>query len=116
MQNKPSIIKSIYLSVTSAIGLVVMIIGLIGASNLLLESFLFPVEDRYYFNRCEEPNNKESDLSKEECLELEENRYEMQQRSQFNRAISGSLSAISIGLPVWLFHFLLLLKDWKQKK
>ncbi len=123
------VIRTLYFSVASGIGLVVFIIGAVGAVRLFTLNVVFQVNEGYYpvsvydQDSCKftysQPDNKQIPRSPEEvqkCVkELDETR-KYQANQDFKRNMAESIALGVVGLPVWLIHFGIMQADWKKRK
>jgi hypothetical protein len=111
-------IRTIYLTLAAVVGLIVFIIGAVGCLNLVFKNVVWPVtaeQQVLSYQICDyyDGKNMPQYASKEECLKESIAREQASIDVQFRNELSNSMALWIIGLPVWLFHFLLLQKDWK---
>ncbi len=113
MTNKKELIRIIYLYLFSLIGLVLIIIGSVRIVNLALKTYVFTKADNFYtyprFKPIPKPDNSQDyqEPDPEKVAEYEKN----QQAARRQREAANSLAFIVIGLPVYLYHWRLVVKD-----
>jgi len=105
--------RFIYLYLFSAIGLMVVIIGLVQGVNLAIKTAFFKEVDSYQTFYPTYPNGDQK-LTSEELAEqkdeFEKNQIiEMQRNRQ--RELSNTVAMIIVGLPVYLYHWKLIKKE-----
>lgn len=100
-------IKTLYLYLFSAVGLIITIIAAIGLVNLALKAYVFTEADNYVYDEVRYAQPKMIEGEEMESLseeELEE-RAMARKRSDRQREAVGSISSIIVGLPVYLYHW-----------
>lgn len=104
-------IKTLYLYLFSAVGLIITIIASIGLVNLGLKAYVFTEADNYVYDEVRYVQPKmvgEGEVVEMSEEEIEE-RAQARKRSDRQREAVGSISSIIVGLPVYLYH-------WKKIK
>lgn len=112
---KRELLKLIYLYLFSAIGLILFINGSVRLLDLGLRTFVFKEADVYYFPTPAYPEDEK--LSPEELqkrLEEQQKAEEINKRSQKQREFSGALAMIFVGLPLYVYHWRLVLRSRKE--
>lgn len=128
-------IRNIYLYLVALIGLVVFVMGAVGFVDTVFKTYVFEVDDSYYFDPysysygdfCNQykvdPSDPDgyrmippSDDDVKKCeLELELQR-EKSIKNNSGRQFSISFSQILIGLPLWIYHWKLIQRKYRRKK
>ena len=136
---KISTIRYIYLYLVAAITIVLMIISAIGFVRIVLNEYVFSVKT---WEQLEDPKNyyecgdealfyvynekgvrvlKDSSKTKEEmkqereeCLKKAGERREIQHENQIKTDLVWWLSMLIVALPLFLFHWRLIHKDYKR--
>ena len=110
-------IRKIYLYLFSFIGLLMLVIGLAQMVDLAITVWVFPDADLY--NRgpriVSEPGQA---LSEGELLanQEKEEAYSLAEQSRSRqRQLSGSLSMLLVGLPLYLYHWRTINSEKKAK-
>jgi hypothetical protein len=112
---KREFLKLIYLYLFSAIGLILFINGSVKLIDLTLRTFVFTQADFNYFYTPVIPESEK--LTSEELqkkIEEQKRIEEFNRRSQKQREISGALAMISVGAPLYFYHWRLILRDKKE--
>jgi hypothetical protein len=125
--------KTFYLSLATLMGLVIFVIGIIGGIRVLMTNVIFNVDDTYYYyspydiSPCEQPkpvyyNLQPGELppmrTSEEVKDCEQKMEEgkvKQKDMNFKRDVAWSSAMVLVGLPVWLFHWIILRSEKKKK-
>lgn len=110
-------IKLIFLYLFTTIGLIITVIGLIQGIDLGIKTFVFKGADDYgMFTPATDKNGRT--LSPEEITK-QKAEYEKQMADQTTknrqRQLSTSVAMIVIGLPLYLYHWRLALKENNKK-
>lgn len=111
--DKKELIKLIYLYLFSAIGLILILVGLIKLADLGLKTFVFKKADFYYYPRFQpEPldlkiSNEEWQKQIDEQIKFEE----MNRAAERHKTASNSLAMIVVGSPLFLYHWRILRKS-----
>lgn len=93
-------IKLLYLYLFSFVGLLIVVIGSIQMVNLGLKTYVFKDIDRYeiYIDKSMPGSERESQVEAEA-------RQERESRRQRERELVNSISMITVGLPLYLYHW-----------
>jgi len=130
------VIRNVYLYLVTLIGLVTFIFGSVGIINNVLQHYVFQVDqsDIYampiypgFKGQCAQPYADPTDREMkrmitpttqevEECGKAEKEQNERVNRANLGREFSISLAQIAIGLPIWLFHWGIIQKDYKKRE
>lgn len=110
-------IRLLYLYLFAFVGLLVAVIGTIRLVELGMKVYIFKDADQfsYYATRPVTELDKES-LSEEEQKRIEEEdkkRNEEENRRQRQREVSGAVSMIVVGVPLYLYHWKTIQKENK---
>lgn len=106
-------LRFIYLYLFSAIGLVIIVIGLIRGFDLGIKTFIFKDADTYqtfypnYPNEDKKLSSEETNIQK---VEFEKNRVIDMERNR-QRELSSIIAMIIIGTPLYLYHWKLIQKE-----
>jgi len=109
------LLKLIYLYLFSAIGLLLLVVGLIKLVDLGFRTFVFREADVYYTPVFFYPG--EEKISPEELqrrIEEQRKAEEINRRAQRQKGVSNALSMIIIGVPLYIYHWRLILKTKKE--
>jgi hypothetical protein len=109
------LLKLIYLYLFSAIGLILLVVGLIKLVDLGFRTFVFREADVYYTPVFSYPG--EEKISPEELQKrIEEQRKaeEINRRAQRQKQASIALSIIFVGASLYFYHWRLILKTKKE--
>lgn len=103
-------LRLLYLYLFSAVGLIIIVFGSIQMVNLGLKAFVFKDADVYEIY----PGPK----GEAEVISIEEQkaRQDREVSRQRQRELTGAVSAIAIGLPLYLYHWNTIQKENKKKK
>lgn len=123
------IIRNVYLYLVAMIGLIVFIIGSVGLTNNVIKNYIFGANEYRYISpfdtQCEQFYTKDPTSSlmlertPEEIAECErriEEQNELNRRNDLAREFSINIAQIVIGLPVWLFHWGIIQREYRKKK
>lgn len=105
-------LRLLYLYLLSAIGLVIIVVGSIQMVNLGLKTFIFKDADVYEIYPATAPDGKTEILSREEQL----TRQTREVSRQRQRELAGAISALAVGLPVYVYHWTTIQKESRKKK
>lgn len=106
-------LRFLYLYLFSAIGLIIVVIGLVQGVNLAIKTVFFKDADSY---QTFYPINPKEDqkLTTEELAqqkeEFEKNRIVEMERNR-QRELSNTIALILVGSPVYLYHWKLIKKE-----
>jgi hypothetical protein len=109
------LLKLIYLYLFSAIGLILVVVGLIKLVDLGFKTFVFREADVYYTPVFFYPG--EEKISPEELqrrVEEERKAEEINRRAQRQKEVSKALSMIIVGVPLYIYHWRLVMKTRKE--
>lgn len=122
------IIRNLYLYLVAMIGLMFFLFGLVGSVNQFLKFYVFQVNDYYYVDPttgspCETQymnyvTNEPAKRTPEEVEKCMTGIKEQADRSRMNevgRELSMNIGQALVGLPVWLFHWLIIQRDHKRR-
>ena len=112
-------IRSLYLYLFSFIGLLIAVIGTVQIVDLLLTVYVFDEADRYEYYRgsplqkVEEGPDAEDFAEHEAELQAQNDREVVRQRQ---RQLSGAISMIVVGIPLYLYHWRIISREAAAKK
>ena len=92
-------LRLLYLYLFSAIGLVIVVFGSVQMVNLGLKTFVFRNADVYEIYST--PKGEGEIIS----LEEQKARQDREVSRQRQRELAGAISAIAIGLPLYVYHW-----------
>lgn len=96
-------LRLLYLYLFSLVGLVILVIGSIRIIDLGIKSIFFQDADSYYqAYPSVDPEAEGVDKPTSEELAINE---KIQLRRNRQRELSGSLSMVIVGLPLYLYHW-----------
>jgi hypothetical protein len=130
------IIRNVYLYLVTLIGLITFIFGSVGIINNVLQRYVFQIDQADYYSvaiypgmrdQCSQsyvdPTDKEGKMmiapttqEIEQCRVAEKEQNKRINNANFAREISISLAQIAIGLPIWLFHWGIIQKEYRRKE
>jgi hypothetical protein len=129
------VIRNVYLYLVSMIGLITFIIGCVGITNNVLMNFVFQVNESDYFyvsplgtGPCDDTSmlkNADPNVPAlmtrtpeeiKKCEERLEQQNQQQMKNRIGREFSISLAQIVVGLPVWLFHWMIIQREYRRKE
>lgn len=102
-------LRLLYLYLFSFVGLLIVVIGGIQMVNLGLKTFVFKDVDKYEIY----PTIPEKEGMQVENQEEMMARQERESTRQKQREFSNSLAMISVGLPLYLYHWKTIQKEAK---
>jgi len=111
-------IKLIYIYLFSAIGLVLIIIGTVRLIDLGLKVYVFKQADVFYTPKIYPEINQEEKLTPEEKIKREEEQRkaeEINRIAERQRTASNAIAFLIVGLPVFIYHWRLALKNYSIK-
>lgn len=106
-------LRLLYLYLFSAVGLIIVVFGCIQLVNLGLKTLVFKEADVYEIYPT--PKGPGEVISEQD----QKDRQARQARDlsrQRQRDLAGAVSAIAIGLPLYLYHWNTIQKENKKKK
>jgi len=99
-------IRTIYLYLFSAIGLIISVIAVINILDLTLRSLVFTKADESYYSYA--PQRIEITPEGKEIVKDDPNNEELakaQATSQKQREVSNSVAMLLVGVPLYLYHW-----------
>lgn len=99
-------LRLLYLYLFSFVGLIIVIVASIGLVNLGMKIYLFPESDYYDTTPVVSPEGKYLESTEEAKL-----RQSRDVKRQHQNQLMESISAIIIGLPVYLYHWKTIQKE-----
>lgn len=99
-------LRFIYLYLFSFVGLLIVVIGGIRMVDLGIKTFIFKDADKYEIYQ-----SIEKDGVIEISIEEQQARQERELKRQKQRELSGALSMMVIGLPLYLYHWKIIQKN-----
>ncbi len=134
-KNSFKLIRTVYLYLVSMIGLIVFIMGSVGTINTVFSNYVFQVNDYYYIDPlmggkggfCAQRRMDPSDPTGTkmyvptetqiaECQKLEKEQNDRNRNNMIGREISIAIAQLAVGLPVWLFHWGIIQKEYRRKE
>ena len=129
------VIRNVYLYLVAMIGLIVLIIGAVGIINNIFQNYIFRVDYENYYTepvpyktgtcysqypdltdsegkRLVAPTAEESAA----CEKRQEVQKEQNRRNRIGTEFSIGIAQIAVGLPIWLFHWGIIQKEYKRKE
>lgn len=125
------VIRNVYLYLVAMIGLIVFLFGAVGLTQNIVKNYIFGADDygRAYLSpfetQCEQFYSKDPTSSfmiertPEEIAQCEqriEAQNDINRRNDLARDFSINIAQIVIGLPVWLFHWGIIQREYRKKK
>lgn len=123
------VIRNVYLYLVAMIGLIVFLFGAVGLTNNIIKNYVFGADDYRYISpfgtECAQTYSKDPTSSvmvertPEEIAECErriEEQNELNRRNDMAREFSINIAQLVIGLPVWLFHWGIIQREYRKKK
>jgi hypothetical protein len=125
------VIRNVYLYLVAMIGLITFIMGSVGIINNVFQGYIFKVDEYSYYepygmkgDYCSQPdrNEKAEIISTPTAEEIEACRNEQQKQREnarvnnINRQFSIALAQLGVGLPVWLFHWAIIQREYRRKE
>jgi hypothetical protein len=113
------IIKLIYIYLFSAIGLILIITGMVKLIDLGLKIYVFKQADVFYTPKIYLEINQGEKLTPEEIAKREEEQRkaeEINRIAERQRTASNAIALIIVGLPVFIYHWRLVLKSYFNKE
>lgn len=111
MNNKKELIKLIYLYIFSAIGLILVLVGLVKLADLGFKTFVFKKADFYYYYPRFQPKPLDLKISDEEWQKQIDEQIkfeEINRAAERHKTASNSLAMILVGFPLFLYHWRIL--------
>lgn len=130
------VIRNVYMYLVTFVGLVTFIFGAVGIINNVLQHFVFQVDRDAYYSQGIYPGMKgqcaqsyldptDTEMKRmiaptaqeiETCQAAEKEMNMRINNSNFGRELSISLAQILIGLPIWLYHWGVIQKEYRRKE
>ena len=124
------VIRNVYLYLVAMIGLIVFLFGVVGLADNILKNYVFQVDEyRYYTPYSESPCEQPKVLATEgsenvertpeevaECEQKMEEQNERNRRNDIGRQFSINIAQVLVGLPVWLFHWGVIQREYRRKR
>jgi uncharacterized membrane protein len=113
------IIKLIYIYLFSAIGLILIITGMVKLIDLGLKVYIFKQADVFYTPKIYSEINQRKKLTPAEIAKREEEQRkadEINRISERQRTASNALALLIVGLPVFIYHWRIVLKHYFNKE
>jgi len=128
------VIRNVYLYLVAMIGLVVFIFGAVGIINNIFQNYVFKVDYDNYTEpyplkggtctmQYPDPADREgkrliSPTTQEvaECAARMEQQKVQNRNNRIGMDFSISIAQIVVGLPIWLFHWGIIQKEYKRKE
>ena len=103
-------LRLLYLYLFSAVGLIIVIFGSIQLVNLGLKTFVFKQADVYEVY----PSPLKGEI---EAISPEEQKARQARdlSRQRQRELAGAVSALAVGLPLYLYHWSVIQRESKKK-
>ncbi|MFZ2153404.1 MAG: hypothetical protein WAV41_05160 [Microgenomates group bacterium] len=102
-------LRLLYLYLFSFVGLLIVVIGGIQIVNLGLKTFIFKNADRYPIYAQPVVKGDPNFVSPEEQMKQQEEQTRNQRQSEF----ANSLAMMTVGLPLYLYHWKTIQKESK---
>lgn len=100
-------LRLLYLYLFSFVGLLIVVIGSIRLVDLGLKATVFKEADKFEYYGAKAPGEV---MNPEE----EKARAEREQVRQRQRELTGSVSMIVVGLPLYLYHWRTIQKEYRK--
>ncbi len=107
-------IRLIYLYLFSFIGLLIVVIGTVRIVDLGIKVFVFKDADKYEYYAgpiTTTPDGKTVEVDEEK----EKARQEKESQRQRQRELSGAISMLIVGLPLYAYHWITIQKESKKE-
>lgn len=104
-------LRLLYLYLFSAVGLIIVVFGSIQLVNLGLKTFVFKEADVYEIYPAVTKGTDIEQIS----VEDQKARQDRELTRQRQRELANAISAIAIGLPIYLYHWHTIQKENKKK-
>ncbi|MFC1747805.1 hypothetical protein ACFL2V_03275 [Pseudomonadota bacterium] len=123
------VIRNVYLYLVAMIGLVVFVIGSIGIIDNILQNYVFQVDSFTYYraplgyDACTRsyvaPEGGQVERSEEEIAKCEakyDEYNEKEAKNEVKKDFAISIAQLLVGLPLWLFHWGIIQREYRRKK
>jgi hypothetical protein len=110
-------IRLLYLYLFAFVGLLITVIGIIRLVDLGMKVFIFQGADNYSYYSSSRPLIKDpgvDTMTPEEQAqydEIERRRVEEDNRKNRQREVSGAISMVLVGIPLYLYHWKTIQKE-----
>jgi len=110
-------IRKLYLYLFSLIGLLIVVFGAIQMVDLALNVFVFPDADLYGdFPRFPGEFQEELNAADQAAYEAELAEFNQKEQSRSRqRQLSGALSSLIVGVPLYLYHWRIITREKEQE-
>ncbi len=103
-------IRLVYLYLFSFVGLLIIVIGSVKLVDLGMKTFIFKEADRYEY--ISSTNLTEEAKKQEKINQINMEKELVRQRQ---RELSNSLAMIIVGLPLYLYHWRIIQKQYSKE-
>ncbi len=130
------VIRNVYLYLVAMIGLITLIFGAVGLIDNVMKNYVFQVDDTFYYDPYSfggkggacyqgyadptDPTGMKMIMPSEaeiaDCEVKMEKQREQSRRNEMGRQFSIAIAQIAVGLPIWLFHWGVIQKEYRRKK
>ena len=128
------VIRNVYLYLVAMIGLIVFIFGAVGIINNIFQNYVFKVDYDNYTEpyplkggtcsmQYPDPTDKEgkrlispTPQEMEECVKRMDQQKVQNRTNRIGMEFSISIAQIVVGLPIWLFHWGIIQKEYRRKE
>jgi hypothetical protein len=127
------VIRNVYLYLVSMIGLIVFIFGAVGIINNVFQNYIFRVDYDYYsdpfpqtgtcYMQYVDPTDREGKRfitptpeQSAACEAKQEQQKEQNRRNRIGQEFSIAIAQMAVGLPIWLFHWGIIQKEYRRKE
>ena len=129
------VIRNVYLYLVALIGLITFIIGSVCIINGVLQHYVFNVDSSGYSqpvypgyqDQCSQTYPDKNDPTGKnliypttqqiaDCRVVQAEQDKKMNDSNFFRDLSTAIAQIVIGLPIWLFHWGIIQKDYRRRE
>lgn len=100
-------LRLLYLYLFSFVGLIIVVIGSVRLVDLGIKTFIFPEADRYEIY----PFAAKMEGEIQPTIEEQRAQQEKDLKRNKQRELSGSVSMILVGVPLYAYHWRLLKKE-----
>ncbi len=112
-------IRLLYFYLFSFVGLLITVIGCIRLVDLGMKVFIFPDADNMSYYAPKPADNPGTQLTPEQRIEDEarqKEENEKQRTRQRQLDVTGSLSMIIVGFPLYIYHWKTLQKEHRESR
>ena len=107
-------LRLLYLYLFSFVGLLITVIGLIRIVDLGMKVIFFPDADKYFYSIPAPVGKNYSEQTPEQIQQTKEEQEKQQNQEvarQRQRELTGAVSMIIVGLPLYVFHWRTIQKE-----